>query len=496
MRRLFQLVLAAAAFVLLAGCGTETPKQTESDDPVIMTFQTMSTSRLSGLGRIEMAVNEIAREEVGVEVSFRTIDAYDSFTAYPLWLSQGERIDLMVLNYQEIQTYIKSGQLMPLDDLLDQYGGGIRAIMDFDTNITSGTMMDGKIYGLTVPSETSGTGGGLWISRRYLEAAGFPYEEERIYTLDEIDGLLALLKELYPDKYPLGQVTSGNTFSTYTFFYGLSNFFGTGDASGSLDAETGRLVNFYETEEYHSFLGRTRDWYQCGYIYPDAAYTGLSNIELMRSGEVLSIPHASTPGIVTAEAVGEDVVCLRLSEIVKTNGGSRGAFWVIPSTCQCPEQAMMFLNLMYTDARVVNLLAWGEEGTDYRFLDEAEGVIIYPEGVTQENADYYNPLGLYGDVRQTYSLGSNELKKQVERYNSNIKYIEQSYVGFLFDETPVSTRAWQVQQVLNRYLPVLECGCVELEENYAAFLSALKDAGIEAVIAEKQRQLDVWIEEE
>jgi len=490
MKRILPLVLAV---MLLTGCGGEPSGQGEEHDPIIVTFQTMSTSRLSGLSRVENAINAIAGEEIGVEVSFRAVDASGSFTTYPLWLSQGERIDLMVLNYQDIQSYVKNEQLMEMDGLLEQYGGGIRKMIDSGDKLTSNTTVNNHVYGLAMPSTGNGYGGGLWVSKRVLEEADFAYEEEKIYTLDELDGLFASLKELYPDKYPLGQVTSGNTFSTCSFFFGIWNPFGVGDVSGSLDTESGTVINFYETEAYHAFLERMRDWYLRGYIYPKAAYTGFTNIDLMRSGVVLSVPHSSSPGIVTEEGVGEEVVCLRLSEIVEAEGGQRGVFWVIPSTCRYPEKAMAFLNLMYTDARIVNLLAWGEAGKDYLFLDEEEGVIAYPDGVTPETADYYNPLGLYGDMRLAYSLGSNELKKQQEKYGQNAKQIGPEYAGFAFDEASVSTEAWQVQQVLNRYLPVLECGCVELEENYTAFLSALREAGIETVIAEKQRQLDAWL---
>lgn len=490
MKRL--VCLALAILLVISGCTEVSDEQPPSSDRLIVTYQTMPYSRLDGLGRVQNAVNAIAKEEAGVEVEFLTIDAQESFNTYPLWLNQGKRIDLMMLNYHNIQGYAKSGQLLPLDGLLEQHGGGIQTLME-ECDLTSGTALDGSIYGLRVPADGNGLGGGLWIPIRYLEEAGFSFEEERIYSPEELEDLFARLKKRYPDKYPLGQLTSGGTFSTYSHFYGMQNPFGEGGTSGSLDTETGRVVNFYATEEYYAFLCQLRQWYRLGYIYPDAAYTGFSNVELMKSGEILSIPLISRPDMFTEETIGEPLACLRLSEICSTNGSPQGVFWAIPSTCGDPEGTMKFLDLLYTDQRIVNLLVWGEEGTDYRFLDEAEGVIVYPEGVSQENAAYYNPLGLYGDMRMAYSLNDNAQKKALEQYASQATPIGPEYIGFVFDESPVATEIWQIQEVLSRYLPVLEAGCVELDENYVSFLNALDDAGMEIVIAEKQRQMDLWL---
>lgn len=491
MKRIICLLLAV--LMTISGCARSLQEETESADRLIVTYQTMPYSRLDGLGRIQKAINEIAKKTIGAEVEFLTVDAQDSFTIYPLWLSQGKRIDLMVLNYQDIQNYVKSGQLLAMDSLLNQHGGDIRRIMDAGLDLTTGTTVNGEIYGLAVASYPNGSGGGLWIPERYLEEAGVAFEKGKIYSMDELDHLFAVLKEKYPDKYPLGQLASGGTFSTYHYFYGMQNPFGDGGVSGCLDLDTGEIVNFYDTDSYREFLHRIRRWYQLGYIYPDAAYTAFSNVELLKSGEILSIPFTSTPGMFEDECGEESLVCLRLSEIVMTGGGPRGIFWVIPATCRNPEEAMEFLNLMYADDRIVNLLVWGEEGLDYKFLDEAEGIITYPENVTQENADYFNPLGLYGDMRLAYALNSNELKNEMAHYVEQASFIYQDYDGFSFDKSPVATEAWQVQEVLDRYLPVLESGCLELEDTYAGFLSALEQAGINIIIAEKQRQLDAWM---
>lgn len=485
--------LALALLLVASSCMGMPQNKQAAEDGLIVTYPTTSYSRLDGLARIQDAVNAIAYEEAGVEIELFTEDSQASFTDYPLWLSQGKRIDLMMLNYQDIQSYVKNGQLLVLDDLIEQYGAGIQALIDSGCDLTSGTTVGGNIYGLGVAAdEGGGIGGGLWIARRYLEEAGFSYSADHIYTLDELDVLFARLKETYPDRYPLGQLTADNTFSTFEYFYGTDNPFGDGGVSGSLDVKSGQFINFYETAEYREFLNWMRSWYEAGYIYPDAAYTGFSNVDLLNSGEILSIPHVSRPGLFSADLFGEEFVCLPLSEVVLTNASSQGMFWTIPVTCQDPIGAMKFLNLMYSDQRIVNLFVWGEEGKDYQFLNRDAGVITYPEGVTSETAEYYNPLGFYGDMRLAYSLNSNELKKQLADYAAKTIRIGQEYAGFFFDEAPVSTQVWQVHQVLNRYLPVLESGCVELEGNYAAFLGALREAGIDEIIAEKQRQLDEW----
>lgn len=491
-QRIRPLALLLALLLAASGC---MPSETEvmlPEERLTVTYQTMPYSRLEDLEQVREGINAIARAEIGREIELLTIDAQESFTAYPLWLSQGRRVDLMVLNFHNIQSYIQNGQLLPLDRLLEEYGGGIKNLIK-TVDLASGATVDGSVYGLAIPVDTMGSGGGLWVPVRYLEDIGFDYDEERVYSAKELDELLARLKEKYPDKYPLGQLTSDVSFSTYSYFRGVENPFGVGGASGSLDMETGRVINFYAAEEYHSFLQQIRRWYELGYIYPDAAYTGLSNVELLQGGEILAIPSISHPGFFAEEQLGEPVVCLRLSRIHTTGGSPQGVFWVIPATCQDPEGAMRFLELMYTDKRIVNLFMWGKEGEHYRFLDETEGVITYPEGITQENALYFNPLGLYGDMRLAYALNDNTLKKRQERYTAQAAPIGPEYAGFLFDEAPVATEIRQVQEVLARYLPVLESGCVELEENYAAFLSALDAAGIRTVIAEKQRQLDLWM---
>ena len=46
---------------------------------------------------------------------------------------------------------------------------------------------------------------------------------------------------------------------------------------------------------------------------------------------------------------------------------------------------------------------------------------------------------------------------------------------------------------VEEYLPALNCGAVDVDSTLEAFNAALKDAGVEQIIAEMQSQIDAWL---
>ncbi len=362
--------------------------------------------------------------------------------------------------------------------------------------MTSGAVIDGKTYGIYPRSISRGSGGGLWIPVRYLREVNFDFDPDRIYTMEDLDQLFADLKELHPDSFPLGQITTGRTFSSFTFFYGSDKWMACADSidSGVTKEDVDRFENFYETGEYREFLSWLRRWYQAGYIYPDAATTTLSAMELLRSGTVLSIPMSSMPQMLSDDTAGEEIVCLETSRITYgPDNSATGIRWVIPQSSENPEAAMKFLNLMFTDDRIVNLFAWGIEGRDYVVTDQEKKLNAFPEGDAPEQLSYYNPLGLYGDLSLRYELETDQLTLQQIAYSEKAVPVGMKYADFTFDASGCSVEKEMVGQVLRRYLPVLESGSVDLDSVYPAFLSALQDAGMQRLLSEKQRQLDAFL---
>ncbi len=496
--------------MLFGGCGDSTerlfqngntgelsvsPGETQKEvSHIVMTFPTTEATRLGHAERVVQEINERSREKIGVEVEMQYVDASESVEAYPLWITQGKNIDLMVLNYQDITPYAEQSMVLPLDDLLKKEGSGIIRISEEWGDLFSGGTIKNQIYGIGMPSDSLGASTGLWVPVRYLEEINFSFDEGHIYSMEELDSLFEAMKTKHPDRYPLGITVKPYDFS-------ISGFFLSGYNAARSSMDTGvifnhdpghTVVDYYETEQYKEWLGQIREWYLKGYIYPDAAITTSPNTSLLKDDIIMSIPQNGNPYFYTEEEIGEKAVCLQLTPNEYGPAGTKGIYWMIPATSREPEAAMKFLNLMFADPEIVNLLEWGIEGEDYQKL--AEGVVIYPEGKDRNTVEYFNPLGLFGDQRLRYSFENDEEKKVYQEYSRSAEPVGFEYAAFSFDTSSLSVEMSQIQGVLNRYLDVLETGSVDLDIVYPKFIQELKDAGIQKVIAEKQRQLNVFFD--
>lgn len=78
-------------------------------------------------------------------------------------------------------------------------------------------------------------------------------------------------------------------------------------------------------------------------------------------------------------------------------GNSRNFVWFVPVASKEPEAAVKFLNLFYTDERIINLFNYGIMDKHY-VLNEDQTVSL-PEGKTAENVGYYTTSDfLFGTV--------------------------------------------------------------------------------------------------
>lgn len=455
-------------------------------DHVIMTYLTLGNTP-ADLQVVQDAVNEITAKKIGVEVEFKAISAYDAFSQFPTWIATGETVDLMFPLLQDLNTYVSQGLIEPLDSLIAENAPAIQQLTQEGFQITTNNMIDGETWAVSQVPNVFGMGGSYLIRSEYVKEAGITHDPKKIYTLDELTDLFGKMKELHPDLYPCGVVSANRTASEFSYANGIYDPLGAKSFTGVLmGTDSTQVVNLFETEEYKEYLRYLRKWYEAGYIYPDATTTDATNVSLLNSGVTAGYFMASAP----VQKIYEDLDQLRLTEIYLGAQGAGG--WVIPITSKEPEAAMRFLNLMYADSDLANLIQWGIEGKHYVVVDESINLIGFPEGVDAGTSGYYNTLGLYGDFRKSFIWNEAWTQDKNDAYTAEAMANPTQGVGFVYNPESQSTRITAIQAVVAQYLPSLESGSVDLDTYYPEFIDALKAAGVDEVIADKQQQFDEW----
>jgi putative aldouronate transport system substrate-binding protein len=240
-----------------------------------------------------------------------------------------------------------------------------------------------------------------------------------------------------------------------------------------------------------------RRWYQNGWIVPDATTNPQGGTTQVGAGKLFGFASNLKPGFDAQSTLGTGGVKMVTSTFTPALTHTQYASlltWSIPVTCKNPEKAAQFLNLMFTDPVVYNLVNWGIEGKHYVKMNDR--IITYPEGVTADNTGYnMNLTWFYGNSLIGYMWEGNayDVNDQMLEFNSTATISKAT--GFNFDTTSVRNAIAAVTNVINEYRLAMGAGMLDVDENLPKFIASLKGAGIDEIIAEKQRQLDAWTKE-
>lgn len=258
------------------------------------------------------------------------------------------------------------------------------------------------------------------------------------------------------------------------------------------DGSDPTVVNNFATEEYRAIYDQMHEWYEKGYVYKDSTTNQEQAEQLVKSNVAFSYFSQSEIGIESSkeQACGMPMTCVLVKTPPISTSNCTKFVWAVPSSATEPEAAVKMLNLMYTDERIANLLAWGIEDVNYVMGDD--GMATFVEGEDANNAAYHTVDFLYGNqflVHPWEGQGA-DLRERAKAEMDSVEY--SAYFGFSADTTSVSTQLSAISNVLGEYQAGIDSGISE-PEVYEDFLAKLDAAGIQDVIDLYQTQLDEWL---
>ncbi len=444
------------------------------------------------LQMVQDAVNEITVPEIGVEVEFFTTPIMEQATKLGLLVSGGQQIDLAVTGLLTTPSNLVSdGLLQPITEYVE----GSEALSSLAEGILDACKVNGEVY--CYPGSTAN---GVQVTYFYDKDLAEEYNIEvpdRIETAEDWENLFEAVLASGMPQYgiSLGDGVAceyeWNSFDSLGAEQDLSY----GVVMDMLNGDT--VVNYYATDEYMEKCKLHREWFEKGYCVPDSISNTYTTTDSMTQGVIFGF--VSTTGTGTSSAyfskvTNKNIAGIPMSDVFTKTSQIINFSWGVPSSSEHAAEAMKFLELLYTNTELANLMNYGIEGVHYTAPAEGSKIIGYPEGVDAMNCGYGSFVGTYGNVMETYQRPP-FTDEDIEGFKA-LAYPEapcSKFMGYTFDPSNVSTALTAVSAVIGQYAPALECGVVDPEDMVPQFVEALEAAGINEVIAENQAQLDAWL---
>lgn len=440
----------------------------------------------SDLQTVQDAMNEVLLEKINATIALTPVDWGAYTDKVNLMVAAGEECDLLFVAPWMSPSYaqlIANGALLPMDDLLQ--ANAAELVASLPAGALDATTVNGSVYG--IPNQQ------IWVKPfgpvvRQDLAEKYGFDVTTISTLAELEPFLTAVKEGEAETFP---AASGN-FANEAFGWDPIVTQDAGVVVG-YDDETLTVFNAYATPEFQSHVELMRQWYDAGY-FPLDAIPGEDFNNVWQSGKFgSSLLEVVQPDIsfVFENTRGFPVTGQPLAEPFMSTASVSATMNGICATSENPEKAMQILNLLNTDVAFYNLLAKGVEGVHWEWVDQAANVI----GPGPE-ADGYNPGSdwMFGNVFNAYynnpAYAEQDVAGQTAALNANAP--ASVALGFTFNPEPVKNELAQVSAVFTEMGRPLFQGEIDPAEGLPAFLEALEGAGIEAIVAEAQTQLNAW----
>ncbi len=475
------------------------PEQT-SEEPEEIVMCMWNIGNTSDLDMVLDAINDYLIPKINVKIKDLVLTTnVTHLQTVNLMISGQEQLDLfssgtMMADYPGM---VAKNQLMPLDDLLAEYGQGITEVLG--DKYSGIAVSDGKTYAVPCIKDMA-ISMALCMRKDMLEK--YDLMDKKFETPEDLEKVFQTIADNEEGMYPL-MAPSGMSGDALAFW--IPPFDSLGDYLGVITdytSEHPEVINLFETQDYKDAVNMAYRWNQAGYIYKDFLTTTEDFNALLSANRIFANINTTKPhtegrgelyynGEASANA-GQDLYSIQWNEDVATTNTICNFMMSIPYYSEHAEAAMKVLNLLYTDEYLYNLFCWGIEGVHY--TKNADGTVSYPEGVNASNTTwFFNSKFALGNQFLSYVLDS----ESTDKWEKMAEYNENSTVsvatGFIFDISNVKNEVAACLSIRDEYQPALEAGFVDPAVALPEFTQKLKDAGIEKIIAEKQKQLDEFL---
>lgn len=379
MKRSFKFISTLCVLTLmltaLAACGgsknasttdgstttNNTPKETTTDNKEIPTlvWWTIGGQVPNNFSKAVEAMNEYTAEKIGVKIDIKVASWGEWDTKINTIVNTGEPFDIMFTNSGKYSKQVAMGAFADITDLVQSETPDL--YKSIPEKVWEGTKIGGKYY--SVPTYKDSALTQYWVfDDKYVQK--YNIDINNIKTLQDLDKPLHDMKAEGKNFYPL-PMTQGE---------GLNGFFneyddltlGFAPIGVKADDASRTVVSVLEQPDVINNLKLLHQWYQDGIINPDAP-TKTENDKGRAFFAAQAFPGAEVSWQIN-DAVDKYVMFQHYGPIYTTST-IQGSLNAISANSKYKNEAIKYLELVNTDPKLRNMLAFGELGVDYQSID-------------------------------------------------------------------------------------------------------------------------------
>lgn len=460
--------------------GPETSTE-EEREPVTLKFYCWASEQPDQQAVFDK-LNEYFQEKYNTTVDFQFISATFN-DKMSMVINSGEEFDACFTSNwaNDYVSGVSKEAFVDITDMLNDFPGLYNAMPE--AYWTAATI-DGRIY--AVPNiQIAARSASMCFKSEQFETLGLTDEEVQSWG----NSLLNFTEYLQAAKDLDGSMFSGvpsdalANWCGYEFLGSVNN-----GAAVKLDDPTCTVVNFFETPEFKAVCDESRALHEMGLMDGQCMVDGEYFNSQRKAGRI-SLYFAGTykPGIDQSETLqfGIPVHNVQASTPVLTTGGIIATMWGISTSSKYPERTMEIIELLLTDPYVMNLISYGIEGIHYEVQDGLVSMISdagYNPGVSWAFGNTFLTTPMVGQEPDVWE------ETRVLNETADVSRL----MGFSYSNANVQAEVANVASVVDEYT-VLRSGQVAVEETLAEFLNKMDTAGIDAIIADAQAQVDAFL---
>lgn len=477
MKKFTAIALVTALICGMAGCNSKKEEAKDGGDlPVLKML--MPFNQQKDLAMVVEKANEIIEPAIGAKLDMVFIDTGSYTEKMNMKLATKEDFDICFTSswLNNYGTGVKNKSYYPLTKLIDENAPELwDAIPEYWFEATKS---GGEIY--AVPNQQiAATIPALTMDKKWADKYNFDYT--KVKTPKDIEPFLEEIRVNEPEEYPIRGAVSN--------YYIQDTYEGITGGVGLDRTNTGELKAIYEWDAkgFEDDLALARDWYEKGYIRSDIASV-MDDTNDFYGGKYVVTTTGWKPGFEAAQAgnLGGEHVAMKLADksyIRKADLLS--TMYAISAYSKNPEKAIKLLALIQTNKELYNLLAHGIEGVHYTKVDDNHIKL------NEESGYYLNMSWAFGNQFNAYLLEGQDDNVWEETKKMNDEGERSRLLSFSLDSANIQTQLSQIATIQQQYTN-LRNGSADWKTVLEEYKSKMKNAGVEDVLNEVQRQLDEY----